>query len=203
VKQRFGHFIAILFLSCAGMSAQKCAAQAHAAAIKATPVGTSATEIIEFGEQYLGSELYDAKIAVLEIERGEKAWEQIREASVLNPEPKSGDEYLLARVRFEFAARTSPANDTYDLNPSQFTATNASGGEIESPQLVAQPQPELRGALKAGDSVEGWLVFEVPRKLLRPRMVFCEDVGQVSHRGGGTWFQLYTTQRSAESQSAR
>jgi len=203
VNRRFARFVATLLLAGTGFFLQRCAAEAQAAAIKTTAVGTSVTEIIEFGEQYLGSELYDTKITVLEVVRGEKAWERIREASAFNPEPKPGAEYLLAKVRFEFAARTSPANDTYELNPSQFVATNARGGEIESPQLNAQPQPALRGALKAGDSVEGWLAFEVPRKLLRPLVVFREDVGQVSHRGGGTWFQLYVTQRAAAHKSAR
>jgi len=167
-------------------------AQSHGATIDAHPVGTPTTIIIEFGEQYLGSTLYDARITVLEVERGDKARALVKQASDSNPSPKPGDEYLLARVRFEFSARTSPAQDNYDLNETQFIATDSAGREFTAPALAAYPEPRLNGTLKPGDSLEGWLAFLVPRKVGRLLMVFREDVGQVSHRGGGTWFQLYT-----------
>ena len=179
--------------------AQARAAQSHAAAIDAHPVGTPTTIIIEFGEQYLGSTLYDARITVLEVERGDKAWALVKQASDSNPSPKPGDEYLLARVRFEFSARTSPAQDNYDLNETQFTATDSAGREFTAPALTACPEPRLNGILKPGDSLEGWLAFLVPQKVSKPLMVFREDVGQVSHRGGGTWFHLYTPSGSGAS----
>ena len=185
--------LAVLALLLHGSAqAQARAAQSHAAAIDAHPVGTPTTIIIEFGEQYLGSTLYDARITVLEVERGDKAWALVKQASDWNPSPKPGDEYLLARVRFEFSARTSPAQDNYDLNETQFIATDSAGREFTAPALAAYPEPRLNGTLKPGDSLEGWLAFLVPQKGSKPLMVFREDVGQVSHRGGGTWFQLYT-----------
>jgi hypothetical protein len=46
------------------------------------PVGTPVTAIIEFGDQYLGSELYNARITVLV--RGEKAWDIVKQASTGN-----------------------------------------------------------------------------------------------------------------------
>ena len=166
-------------------------AQLTAAPIDAHPVGAPVTTIIEFGDEYLGSELYDAKITVLAVVRGEKAWGIVHEASASNPSPPTGFDYLLARVRFEFSARTSPAHYNYHLNESQFTATAPEGQEFDAPILDVPAKPQLRGTLKPGDSVEGWLVFLVPQKVSRPVMVFCEDVGVVSHTGGGTWFQIY------------
>jgi len=165
--------------------------QLRPGAIGAHPAGIPVTIIIEFGEQYLGAELYDAKITVLEAVRGEKAWEIVKQASSSNRAPKPGFDYLLARVKFEFTARTSPAPDTYNLNETQFTATDSEGREFTAPDPTAYPQPRLNGTLKAGDSLEGWLVFLVPQKVSKPLMVFREDVGEVSHRGGGTWFELY------------
>jgi hypothetical protein len=158
----------------------------------AHPVGEPVTTIIEFGDQYLGSELYDAKITVLQVVRGEKAWDRVRQASASNLPAKPGLEYLLARVRVEFWARTSPAHCSYNLNETQFTATAPDGRQFDSPILAVSPKPSLSGTLKPGDSLEGWLVFLVSQKVSRPVMVFREDVGIVSHTGGGTWFELYT-----------
>ncbi len=163
----------------------------NAAKIDGQPVGAPVTIIIEFGDQYLGSELYNAQITVLAVVRGEKAWGIVQQASASNPPPKPGFDYLLARVRVEFSSRTSPAHDNYDLNETQFTATAPEGQEFDAPILDAPLKPRLGGTLRPGDSVEGWLVFLVPQKVSRPLMVFREDVGTVSHRGGGTWFQLY------------
>jgi Domain of unknown function (DUF4352) len=161
-------------------------------------VGEPVATIIEFGEQYLGSELYDAKITVLEVARGEKAWDIVKQASASNLPPRPAFEYLLARVRFEFSARTLPAPDSYHLNQTQFTATDSEGREFTAPTLDGYPQPPLQGTLKPGDRLDGWLAFLVPKNLSNPLMVFREDVGEVSHRGGGTWFELYTLLKSKQ-----
>jgi len=182
--------IVLIFLPLAAL-APTGSSQSNAAITDGHPVGVPVPIIIEFGEQYLGSELYDAKITVLAVVRGEKAWGIVQQASRSNPPPKSGFDYLLARVRVEFSSRTSPALDNYNLNETQFTATTPEGREFDAPILDAPPKPRLGGTLRPGDSVEGWLVFLVPQKVSRPLMVFREDVGTVSHRGGGTWFQLY------------
>ena len=167
------------------------ATQSTAATIDAHPVGAPVATIIEFGDEYLGSELYDAKMTVLAVVRGEKAWSIVEQASTSNPPPKPGFDYLLARVRVEFSSRTSPAHYSYHLNETQFTATAPAGQEFDAPTLAVPPKPNLSGTLRPGDAVEGWLVFQVPQKVSRPLMVFREDVGVVSHSGGGTWFQLY------------
>jgi len=161
-------------------------------AAEAHPVGAPVTAIIEFGDQYLGSELYDAKMTVIQVVRGGKAWEIIQRASASNLPPKPGFVYLLARVRVEFSARTSPAHDSYNLDETQFTAMAPDSQEFGAPTLAASPRPRLKGTLKPGDSLEGWLVFLIPRQVSHPVMAFREDVGIVSHSGGGTFFQLYT-----------
>jgi hypothetical protein len=167
-------------------------AQAHFSAADAHPIGTPVATILEFGDQYLGGdELYDAKVTVLKVVRGEKAWGMIKAASASNPAPKAGWDYVLVRVRFEFAARTLPSHFNYAMDPSQFTAVTVEGAEFDPPELVEQPKPGLSGTIKPGDAMEGWLAFVIPHNLERPLMIFREDVGEVSHRGGGTWFQLY------------
>jgi hypothetical protein len=166
-------------------------------AINAHPLGVPVTAIIEFGDQYLGSELYNAKITVVEVVRGEKAWDIVKRASASNRPPQPALEYLLARVRVEFSARTSPAHYSYNLDETQFTVTTSDSQQFDAPTLAAAPKPSLKGTLKPGDRLEGWLVFLVPQKVTQPVMVFHEEVGTVSYTGGGTFFQLYARPVSA------
>jgi len=162
-------------------------------ATHAQPVGAPLTTVIGFGNQYDGGdELYDARITVFEVVRGSKAWEILKRTSASNAPSKPGSEYLLARVRFEFSARTSPQHYSYTLLPNQFTAISAAGKEYDSPSLAAPPNPPLSGTLRSGDSVEGWLAFQVPLNERKPLMLFREDVGSVFHEGGGSFFQLYS-----------
>ena len=161
-------------------------------ALHAQPLGVSVDYIVVFGDQYLGGdELYDTKITVLQVVRGEKAWEMVKGASGSNQPPNSGFEYLLARVRFEFSARTSPSHYRYIIDESQFTAVGADGKEYEAASLVEAPKPRLNGTLVPGSALEGWVAFQVPRSIDKPLMHFQENVGSVIHRGGGAWFRLY------------
>jgi hypothetical protein len=184
--------LALVLLSFLMAPFQPAPAAQSGVAMDAHPVGEPVTEIIEFGDPYLGSELYDAKITVLEVVRGEKAWGLVKQASASNQPAKPGLEYLLARVRFEFSARTLPAHYGYHLNETQFTVTAPASQQFEAPILAVAPKPSLSGTLRPGDRLEGWLVFLLPQKVSQPVMVFREDVGTVSYTGASTFFQLYT-----------
>ena len=178
------NFLGLLFP--AALAAQNTSLQ------PAQPVGTPLSTIIGFGDQYNGGdELYDARITVLEIVRGPKALDVVRRASRYNASPANGAEYLLARVRFEFSARTTPHHYSYALAPSQFSALSATGKDYDPPSIAAMPEPSLRANLQPGDSAEGWLVFAVPQSDRKPLMLFRADVGSVIHEGGGSYFQLY------------
>ncbi|MBZ5695565.1 MAG: DUF4352 domain-containing protein [Acidobacteriia bacterium] len=158
----------------------------------AQPLGVPLTYVIGFGDQYLGGdELYDTKITVLQVVRGEKAWEMVKAASASNKPPGAGFEYLLTRIRFEFSARTSPSHYRYTIEEGQFTATSSDGKEYAAASLAESPKPRLNGTLAPGSALEGWVAFRVPRGADKPLMIFQEDVGSVIHRGGGAWFRLY------------
>ncbi len=170
----------------------------------AQPVGTPLTTIIGFGDQYNGGdELYDVRITVLEVMRGAKAWDAVQRASASNAPPAKGFEYSLARVRFEFSARTSPHHYSYALAPSQFSALSATGKDYDPPSLAATPEPALRANLQPGDSAEGWLVFAVPQSDREPLMLFRADVGSVIHEGSGSYFQLYDREATAGATAKR
>jgi hypothetical protein len=158
----------------------------------AQPVGVPLSTIIIFGDQYNGGdELYDVKITVAEVVRGEKALQIVKAAGDANVAPGAGMEYLLARVRFEFSARVRPEHYSYMLEPAQFSAISAATEPYTSASFAAPLKPELRSTLHSGDSAEGWVAFLVPRGDHTPLMLFHEDVGNLSHEGNGSIFKLY------------
>ncbi len=165
---------------------------------QAQPLGRTLSTIIIFGDQYDGGdELYDAKITVVQVVRGEKASEMLKAISTSNPPPKAGFEYLLARIRFEFSARTSPSHYNYAIDETQFTAMSADGAAYAADSIAEEPMPDLQGTLKPGDSIEGWITFIVPRADSRPLMLFRANVGSVIHEGSGSLFKLYGDARAA------
>lgn len=147
----------------------------------AIPVGAMGSAIVELGDMYRSPETYDVKITVLEVVRGEESADLIKEASSSNALPQNGCEYILARIRFEFFARGAPGDKAWSLNGKQFHAFSNEGTPYEIPS-IALPEPELTGVLRSGDSLEGWVAFEVAAQDMRPLMIFDQ---------ANIWFQLY------------
>jgi hypothetical protein len=157
---------------------------------EAAAPGETVQGIVECGEGYNSHELYDVKISVLEILRGEKAWERIKEASNSNKPPKAGSEYILARIRFQYLARGAPGNCIHELKESQFLALSAEGKKYDAPSLTP-PKPELNAKLHSGDSVEGWAPFLVSQEDKKPIMTYGVDESGAVQHGGDMWFRLY------------
>jgi hypothetical protein len=155
----------------------------------AAPAGSTLTDIVECGEGYTSHELYDMKIALLEVIRGEEAWKRIREASSANKPAESGSEFVLARVRFEYQARALPGLCVHPLLPEQFMAYSADGEDYR-PASVVPPKPEMRKELKSGESFEGWLAFMVAQQDKAPLMSYSAGTGGAVQHGGNKWFIL-------------
>jgi hypothetical protein len=153
------------------------------------PVGTTVADIIECGEGYTSHELYDMKIVVTQVLRGEEAWKRIQAAASSNKPAAPGFEYILARVKFEYHAREIQGKCAHPLAPEQFAAYSA-GGEGYKPASVAPPKPEMRKNLKSGDSLEGWVVFAVAKEDRTPLMSFSVDAGGAVEHGEPKWFSL-------------
>jgi hypothetical protein len=151
--------------------------------------GTTVPGIIECGEGYTSHELYDMKITLLEVLRGEEAWKLIQEADSSNKPALAGTEYVLVRIRFEYYARGTPGLCVHPLIPDHFTAYSANGEGYETVSVVT-PKPELRKELKSGDSFEGWIAFAVAKKDKAPLMYYSVDTGGAVQHGGGKWFLL-------------
>jgi hypothetical protein len=153
------------------------------------PVGTVVTGIIECGEGYTSHELYDMKITLIEVLRGEKAWKRIQEAGNTQKPTEPETEYLLARVRYEFYARGNPGTCVHQLVPDEFAAYNKNGEDYKAAS-VSPPKPELRKSLKSGESFEGWVAFSVAKEDSAPLMLYSADTGGAVEHGGGKWFLL-------------
>ena len=153
-------------------------------------VGEEVSGIIECGEGYTSHELYDTKITLLEITRGEDAWQIISKQDGANKPPAEGYDYILARIRFEYYARGRPGDCVHTVSRSQFTALSKNGDIYPNPELTV-PQPELSGPLKSGESITGWIVFQAAHDDATPLMTFSVSDGGAVQHGGKLWFKIY------------
>jgi hypothetical protein len=151
--------------------------------------GATVTGIVECGQGYTSHELYDMKITLVEVMRGEEAWKRIREASPSNKAAPPGFEYVLARVKFEYSARGTPGLCIHQLSPQQFNSCSSDGQDYALAEVMP-PKPEMRKAMKSGETVEGWIVFSVSQKDKAPLMTYSADQGGAIVHGGAKWFLL-------------
>jgi hypothetical protein len=182
--------MAALVLIVTGRAEAPAAIQTGSSPLDPAPIGKTVAGIIECGRGYTSHELYDMKITLLEVVRGEEAWKRIKDASASNKPAPAGSEYVLARVRFEFFARGTPGLCIHELNPGQFMAYSADGADYKSPSVVP-PKPEMHHSLHSGESWEGWAAFLVPQQDKKPLMSYSADAGAAILHGGGRWFALY------------
>jgi len=153
---------------------------------RAIPVGTTASGTIEIqgpgASEYGSSALYNVKISVEDLFRGEQAWVLIRAADPANPPPREGFEYLLARVRVACSAQSGSSSILYTVKSDNFKVYDANGEAYVLPEVTA-PEPALIGKIfHSGDIAESWIAFSVAKNHSRPLMFFF----------GGIWFQLFT-----------
>jgi hypothetical protein len=153
-------------------------------------IGATLEDNILFAIGYMHNEMYNVKITLLEVVRGEKAWGRIKAAGASNKPPDTGFEYILAHVKFEFLATDLPGNLSHTLKGEQFVAYSANGKQYGATSVIP-PKPELSGTLYSGDSAEGWVVLQVPQDDSKPLMTFCVNPGGAFEQSGHMWFQLY------------
>jgi hypothetical protein len=153
--------------------------------------GTPVRSMIELGSVY--TNIYDITITVLETARGKEAMERLKAASPDVKTPAAGFDYVLARVKFELKGRYVSDTIPLDLGkePLQWVALSGTDlTEYERPS-VAVPKPALEGRVKPGESMEGWLAFEVKQDDSKSVMVFDPDTGGATGRGKTVFFRLY------------
>jgi len=151
----------------------------------AAPIGKAVEGMIQVSGQdasaYGARELHTVRITLLEVLRGDSAWERIREADQSAQAPGSGFECLIARVRLEYDPAGAEGTLTYSVKPDDFRAYSEDDRKY-APLPIKSPKPELIGRiLSSGDLQEGWLCFKVAETDRKPLLFFY----------GGMWFQLF------------
>ena len=155
------------------------------------PINTAIKTEIQCGNSAGSMEPYEASIAVLQVLRGNEAWNLLKAANPSNKQPQAGYEYILARIAFSMKPRGAPGDKTFDLGrPMQFVALSADGREYLAPS-VAIPQPDLARMVHANEPAEGWIVFLVEQKESKPVVVFDPSSGGAMGRGRSVFFQLW------------
>jgi hypothetical protein len=154
-------------------------------AVVGVPLGTTANAILIAitqipGGYYQIEEPHNISMTVMEIVRGSKAWDIIKAADASNKAPDTGNEYLIARVKFTYG---SGGNVYYTLKKEYFKAYSSANKEYATPSVV-DPKPVLVDgtALYQGQMAEGWIAFTVAQSDTKPVMFFFPS---------STWFQLY------------
>jgi hypothetical protein len=148
-------------------------------------IGSPVKSTLELGSSY------DVVVTVMEIVRGTEALQRLKAASSSNKQPKTGYEYLLARIKFELKPRNVSDKRNFDLGgPMQWVAYSSEFMEYESVS-VAAPKPELSGAAEPNKTVEGWVAFMVDQKDAKPIMTFDPASGGAMLRGKVLFFKLY------------
>lgn len=97
---------------------------------------------------------------ILQIIRGEEAWERVQAANPNNQPPPEGTEYVLARVSLSLLAG-EVAQPFRASGIFLFRVVDGRGERVESFTAVA-PEPRLEGAIFPGGSLEGWIVRVAP-----------------------------------------
>ena len=153
-------------------------------------IGEQVNSVIQVGP--MNTSNYDVVINLLEIRRGGEAMRMIKAANRENKPPTTGFEYLLARIRFELKGRAVSDQGSFVLgsSPFQWLANSADFRQYDSPSAVP-PEPALQGPIRAGETREGWLVFEVEKKEDKPILTFDPASGGATGRGNILFFKLY------------
>lgn len=129
---------------------------------------------------------YSAQVTLLEVVRGDEAWQQIQAADPSGDPPREGKEYIVARFRFELV--TIVSDKTLNVGAADFVAVSGTGGDYDRLTSVTAPQPSLSASLRAGSSHEGWVSFEVDKTDTAPVAAY----GRRFDGTGGIWFSLAT-----------
>jgi len=190
MKNKFAVLIVALLVSMAAASLCPAIAQDNSSSNPAA-IKSQVRSMVELGSVY--TNIYDISITVLETVRGKEAMERLKAASPDNKMPAAGFEYVLAHVKFEFKGRYVSDTLPFDLGiaPLQWVAMGGSPLTEYDGVSVTVPQPPLKGMIKPGQSVDGWVVFAVKEKDSKPVMVFDPDTGGATGRGRALFFKLY------------
>jgi hypothetical protein len=129
--------------------------------------GLSHSNPFPFGEQYA---TLNWDLQVLEVIRGDQAWQMIQQANQFNDPPQEGMEYILIKMK---ATSTAEDSEEHSISDRDFNLTGSRLIQY-SPASVVEPDPALDAILFAGGETEGWIGFSVGKNEDNLILVFDE-----------------------------
>ncbi len=130
------------------------------------------------------TQLVTAEYTVLEVIRGETAWNKIKTANKFNDASEEGKEYILVKMRFHLI-ETSDGKG-YQIPHTIFSVFSKDGVAYDYSSVI-EPEPRLLSKeLYSGATHEGWIAFKVSKEDTEPIL-------RVSYPGvtEELWFKLY------------
>ena len=133
---------------------------------KPTPVPPTPTPVpmgLSRSNPYPETELVSAPnwdIQVIEIVRGDAAWQAIQSANQFNEPAPEGMEYLLVKIHVKC---TYPDSDEHSIGGSDFKITGDHLIRYSQASVVA-PDPNLEAQLYKDGETEGWVSFTVGKE---------------------------------------
>ena len=101
----------------------------------------------------------DWEISILEIIRGDEAWNKVKESNQFNDPPAEGLEYILVRVHVRYIGTDDTAAQ---IDGSFFKSTGSASVLYDAP-FVVEPSPMLDATLYPGGEHEGWVTVQAAK----------------------------------------
>ena len=98
----------------------------------------------------------DWEINIIDVIRGEEAWQMVLEANQFNDPPQDGFEYMVVKVHVH---NISTDENPLSMDGMFFKSTGSAGALYDSPILV-DPEPQLGASLYPGGETEGWVILQ-------------------------------------------
>lgn len=112
-------------------------------------------------------------ISVVQVVRGEAAWELVQQAYQFNSPAQPGTEYLLIQVRMDYSS--GPEGQTDWVHQLDFGMLSTQGHAYGVPWWLTPPEPFLTAQLYPGSSITGWTAWQVAIDDTNPMLIFGLD----------------------------
>ena len=150
---------------------------------RSNPAPLNTLQRYTYAPEYNPEDGYTVSIRVLDIVRGEQAYNDLKKESNY-PEPDEGYEYLNAKVAF--SVTDTKSDFSIMVTPTSFDTYTSNNEECPKNYYVSV-EPHLEGNLYSGGNAEGWMTVMVKKGDEKPKMAYGLD-----YKGsGGVWFALY------------
>jgi hypothetical protein len=126
--------------------------------IQAEPLGTIAEEPAPYGEQVTTE---DWQLTIVEVVRGDAAWELVQTANRFNEPPAARMHYLAVQMHVRYIGTSDEARRVYSHS---FAIQDNDGIIYEAPSVVG-PEPNIDVNLYPGGEHTGWLILQAPRQV--------------------------------------